>query len=83
VLVELKRDRTPREVIAQAMDYASWVEQLTAERIARIYQWFSGGGDLDDACAQRFGSELDEDTLNEPHQIIIVASKLDASPNAS
>src|SRR5215510_637657 len=33
VLIELKRDRTPREVISQAIDYASWVEQLTAERI--------------------------------------------------
>jgi hypothetical protein len=79
VLVELKRDRTPREVIAQAMDYASWVEQLTADRIAQIYQRFSGGGNLDEAFAQRFGSELDEETLNESHQIIIVASELDAS----
>src|SRR5271157_3225996 len=25
VLIELKRDRTPREVVAQALDYASWV----------------------------------------------------------
>jgi hypothetical protein len=79
VLVELKRDRTPREVIAQAMDYASWVEQLTADRIAQIYQRFSGGGTLDAAFAQRFGSELDEETLNESHQIIIVASELDSS----
>ena len=28
VLIDLKRDRTPREVVAQALDYASWVEQL-------------------------------------------------------
>jgi RecB family endonuclease NucS len=43
VLIELKRDRTPREVIAQALDYASWVETLTPEKIAQIYQRFSGG----------------------------------------
>ena len=43
VLVELKRDRTPREIIAQALDYASWVEQLTPERIVQIYQRFSDG----------------------------------------
>src|ERR1700741_2112895 len=79
VLIELKRDRTPREIIAQALDYASWVEQLGAERIAQIYQRFSGGGSLDEAFALRFGSELDEDTLNESHQIIIVAAELDAS----
>ena len=30
VLIELKRERTPREVVAQALDYASWVERLEA-----------------------------------------------------
>lgn len=33
VLIELKRDRTPREIVAQALDYASWVAELTADRI--------------------------------------------------
>src|SRR6267154_2516277 len=28
VLIEIKRHRTPREVVAQALDYASWVEKL-------------------------------------------------------
>src|SRR5712691_6441098 len=27
ILIELKRERTPREVVAQALDYASWVEK--------------------------------------------------------
>lgn len=31
VLIELKRDRTPREVVAQALHYAGWVEKLRAE----------------------------------------------------
>ncbi len=79
VLIELKRDRTPREVIAQALDYASWVEQLAPEKIAQIYQRFSGGGNLDEAFKQRFGVELDEETLNQSHQIILVASELDAA----
>jgi RecB family endonuclease NucS len=26
VLIEIKRNRTPREVVAQALDYASWVQ---------------------------------------------------------
>ena len=47
----LKRDRTPREIVAQALDYASWVEQLTSEKIAQIYQRFSNGGNLDEAVA--------------------------------
>jgi RecB family endonuclease NucS len=40
VLVELKRNRTPREVVAQALDYASSVEHLDAEEIAAIYGRF-------------------------------------------
>ena len=79
VLIELKRDRTPREIVAQALDYASWVEELTAEKIAQIYQRHSDGGKLDDAFQKRFGVELDEETLNQSHQIIIVASELDPS----
>ena len=79
VLIELKRDRTPREIVAQALDYASWVEQLTADKIAQIYQRFSKGGNLDQAFKQHFGSELDEETLNQSHQIILVAAELDNS----
>jgi RecB family endonuclease NucS len=36
ILIELKRGRTPREVVAQAIDYASWAEGLEAQDIARI-----------------------------------------------
>lgn len=79
VLVELKRDRTPREIVAQALDYASWVEKLTPDKIAQIYQRFSNGGNLDEAFQKRFGVELDEETLNESHQIVIVAAELDAA----
>ncbi len=79
VLIEIKRDRTPREVVAQALDYASWVESLTADRIAQIYQRFSNGRSLSEAFQQRFGATLDEDTLNESHQIILVAAALDDS----
>jgi len=79
VLIELKRDRTPREIVAQALDYASWVEELTPEKIAQIYQRYSDGGKLDDAFQKRFGVELDEETLNQSHQVIIVASELDPS----
>lgn len=79
VLIELKRNRTPREIVAQALDYASWVEGLTAERIAQIYQRFSGGGSLDVAFKVHFGVDLDEEALNASHQILLVAAELDAS----
>lgn len=79
VLIELKRARTPREVVAQALDYASWVEKLQAEEIVRIYERFKPGRDLSEDFAIQFGQKLDEDDLNQTHQIIIVASDLDAS----
>ncbi len=79
VLMELKRDRTPRELIAQALDYASWVEDLGAEKLAQMYRRFSDGGSLDDAFKERFGVDLDEETLNQSHQIIVVAAELDDS----
>jgi len=79
VLIELKRDRTPREIVAQALDYASWVAQLESENIAQIFQRFSSGGNLSEAFRQRFGAELDEEALNESHQIVVVASELDPS----
>jgi len=39
VLIELKRDRTPREVVAQALDYAGWVDELRAEDAPGKMQW--------------------------------------------
>ncbi len=79
VLIELKRDRTPRDVVAQALDYASWVEKLAAEDIAAIYKRFKQNADLAEDFRKKFGQPLDEDELNHSHQIIIVASGLDAS----
>jgi hypothetical protein len=79
VLIELKRDRTPREVVAQALDYAAWVEKLGAAEIASIYDRFAPGRSLADDFRKRFGQDLDEQSLNESHQIIVVAASLDDS----
>lgn len=79
ILIELKRGKTPREVVAQAIDYASWAERLEAQDITRIYARFSGGRSLDDAFVARFGQPLDPETLNQSHQIVIVASALDSA----
>jgi hypothetical protein len=79
VLIELKRERTPREVVAQAIDYAVWVEGLEADDIAAVYGRFAPGRDLAADFLARFGQVLDEDTLNDSHQIVIVATSLDDS----
>lgn len=79
VLIELKRDRTPRDVVAQTLDYAVWVDSLREEEIAAIYKRFRPGCSLDVDFLVRFGRVLNEDDLNKSHQLIIVATELDAS----
>lgn len=83
ILIELKRGRTPREVVAQALDYATWVEALDADSVMRIYARFKARsqehGDLAKDFEERFGTPLDAEVFPGQHQIVIVASMLDAS----
>jgi Endonuclease NucS len=79
VLIELKRDRTPRDVVAQALDYAAWIEKLQPEEITAIYGRFKPTRSLAEDFLKRFGQPLGEDALNQSHQIIIVAASLDDS----
>lgn len=76
-VIELKRDETPREVVAQALDYASWIVGLESEDLDAICQAYTKT-DLGSAFKQRFNVPLPE-TLNEEHSITIVASSLDPS----
>src|SRR5271157_4657107 len=55
VVVELKRDMTPRDVVAQALDYASWVQDLSAGEIEKIAaDYFKGKSDLRSAFKEKF-----------------------------
>ena len=81
VIVELKKDKTAREVIAQALDYASWVKDLSNERvreIANAYLLTKNGSNLENAFCEKFSSEF-PDILNAQHNIIIVAAQIDSS----
>jgi len=77
-VIELKRDRTPREVVAQLLDYGSWVQELTHDEIAGLYSGFPGAEFLETAFEERFRKKLPE-SLNEAHHLIIVSSELDPS----
>lgn len=74
-VLELKRDRTPREIVAQALDYGSWVQSLTLEQVSAMY-----GDQHDDtfeeAFAERFNGPI-PDVFNADQQLTIVASELD------
>ncbi len=76
-VIELKRDKTPRDVVAQALDYASWATTLTLEDLQDIYRHYKAD-DLGSAFQSLFGTLIPE-TLSDEHRITIVASSLDAS----
>lgn len=78
VILELKRDKTPRDIVAQILDYASWVKDLTHEKINDISARFLKNGSLDDAFQKKFGANL-PDVLNERHRMYVVASALDSA----
>jgi len=80
VIVELKRDKTPREITAQVLDYASWVKDLSHERITDKANEYleKQGGNFEEAFNIKFGEEIPE-TLNQEHRMLIVASRIDSS----
>src|SRR5659263_313208 len=77
VILELKRDKTPREIVAQILDYASWVKNLLPKDIENLARDYINKG-FADAFTEQFGDDLPE-TINSDHSMIIVASHLDDS----
>ena len=78
VILELKRDKTPRDIVAQALDYASWVRDLGHDSVKEISMGFFKDKDLEQAFREKFDIDLPE-VVNERHRIYIVASTLDAA----
>jgi hypothetical protein len=74
-ILELKRDRTPREIVAQILDYASWASTLTTKELYTIASKYKGEK-LDSIFSDGFDSEIPE-KLNTSHNMVIVASELD------
>ena len=74
-VLELKRDRTLRDVVAQVLDYGSWVEGLSHSQVIDI---FNERHDLafEEAFAQRFGVSPPEE-LNQAHKLTVIASDVD------
>ncbi len=77
-VVELKKDRTPRDVTAQILDYASWARDLSRERILKISETYLKQP-LADAFPKSFDDEELPEDLNLSHQSIIVARSSDDS----
>lgn len=86
IVIELKKDKTPRDVVAQLLDYGSWIRDLEDEDIASIFDNYlnryhpaDSGKSLDEAFRERFGIKDMPETLNGRHDLLVVASELDSS----
>src|SRR6266581_4198736 len=76
-VLELKKDRTPREVVAQVLDYGSWVRNLAHEDVVRLFSAYRTGEAFEAAFQERFDAPPPEE-LNAGHRLTIIAAEVDA-----
>lgn len=79
VIIELKRDRLPREVLAQAIDYASDVATWSVERLSEECAKYRGKS-LDDILSDTFDDvDIENLTINEGQRILLVGFGAESS----
>lgn len=84
IVIELKKHRTPRDVVAQAIDYATWVQNLDAAQIANIFEKYAENYlhidiNFDNYFQNKYGFIPEDVEINQKHQMIIVAAEIDSS----
>lgn len=77
-VLELKRDKTPREVIAQVLDYGSWTAELDRDSILDIANSYLQGKAFETAFEETFGTPP-PDELNDEQNLTVVAAELDTA----
>lgn len=79
VIVELKRDKLAREVIAQAIDYASDVESFSVDKLSEHCMEFNGQS-LEDMMNEKFPElNIEEISINLNQRIILIGFGIDES----
>ncbi len=79
VVVELKRDRTPRETMAQALEYASFAERLDMEQLEAILRTYLNDESLNLAEYHRAHFNLGSDeavAFNKDQRIVVVGQRV-------
>jgi len=79
VVVELKRDRTPRDTIAQSLEYASFAERLDTTQLEGILRSYLNDESLSLAEHHREYFELTSDeaiAFNKNQRIVIVGQRV-------
>ena len=77
VVIELKRDRVPREALAQAIDYAADVASWSLEKLGEVCASYSGDV-LEDVLTNAFPDiDLETLTINGAQRIVLVGFALE------
>ena len=79
VVIELKRDKTSRDTIAQLLEYASFVDKLDYAQLNEIFQnYLNEESDLEEYHAQFFKEELENNkvSFNKSMKLMIVAQEI-------
>lgn len=81
IIIELKRDKTYREIVSQALDYATWIKDLNYEELNSIFNRFykSEFNDLGEYFTSKFDKDSEEIDFNSDHKMLIVGSEIDDS----
>jgi hypothetical protein len=84
-VIELKRHRSPRDVVAQLLDYASWVNSVDYDTVKELYE---SSEDTDESFEQAFDQKFNTPSeggatgpaeVNKDHSLILVSSELDGT----
>lgn len=79
VIVEIKRDKLPREALAQAIDYASDAAEWSIEKLGEICSEYSGKT-LEETFAESFPDvDVENLNINDTQRIILVGFSVEAS----
>ena len=77
VVVELKRDRTPRDVVAQALEYAAFAARLDVDELERILGEYRPDGTSDLADQHRgYFDQAEAVAFNKDQRIVIVGQQV-------
>ncbi|MFA5676235.1 MAG: hypothetical protein WDA65_06885 [Christensenellales bacterium] len=79
VIIELKRDRLPREALAQAIDYASDISSWERDKINEICFNYTSQS-LDDFITESFENiDIDNFSINDSQRLLLVGFSIDSA----
>jgi len=79
IIIELKRDKLPRDVLAQAIDYASDVSSWDVDTISEVCTKYTNQS-LEDYLSEKFEEiDLEELAINKTQRILLIGFSIEES----